>query len=98
MNGNILIAEDDRNLRKVLRAMLAREGYEVAEAVDGASAASWLAANPNRADVLVSDIRMPKMDGIALFRHCRDRHPSLPVILVTAYGTIADAVEAIRSG
>ncbi|MGE5700374.1 MAG: sigma-54-dependent transcriptional regulator [Deltaproteobacteria bacterium] len=98
MNGNILIAEDDRNLRKVLRAMLAREGYEVAEAVDGAAAASWLAANPNRADVLVTDIRMPKMDGIALFRHCRERHPSLPVILVTAYGTIADAVEAIRSG
>jgi DNA-binding NtrC family response regulator len=98
LSGKILIAEDDRNLRRVLRAMLVREGYEVAEAVDGASAASWLDANPNRADVLVSDIRMPKMDGLALFRHCRDRHPSLPVILVTAYGTIADAVEAIRSG
>lgn len=98
MRGKILIAEDDRNLRKVLRAMLMREGYEVTEAVDGAAAASWLAANPNRADALVSDIRMPKMDGLALFRHCRERHPSLPVILVTAYGTIGDAVEAIRSG
>jgi DNA-binding NtrC family response regulator len=98
VSGTILIAEDDRNLRKVLRAMLVREGYEVAEAVDGAQAASWLAANPNRADALVSDIRMPKMDGLSLFRLCRDRHPSLPVILVTAYGTIGDAVEAIRSG
>ncbi len=98
MGGKILIAEDERNLRRVLRAMLVREGYEVTEAADGAQAASFLAANPNRTDVLISDIRMPKMDGLALFRYCRERHPSLPVILVTAYGTIGDAVEAIRSG
>ena len=96
MHGKILIAEDDRNLRRVLKAMLVREGYDVAEAADGETAASWLAAN--RADALVSDIRMPKMDGLALFRHCTERHPSMPVILVTAYGTIGDAVEAIRSG
>jgi DNA-binding NtrC family response regulator len=98
LSGRILIAEDDRNLRRVLRAMLMREGYEVTEAVDGASAAGWLDANPDRAEVLVTDIRMPRMDGLALFRHCRERHPSLPVILVTAFGTIGDAVEAIRSG
>jgi len=96
LRGKIMIAEDDRNLRRVLRAMLVREGYDIAEAADGEAAASWLAAN--RADALVSDIRMPKMDGLALFRHCRERHPSLPVILVTAYGTIGDAVSAIRSG
>jgi DNA-binding NtrC family response regulator len=96
LKGKVLIAEDDRNLRRVLRAMLVREGYEVAEAFDGAAAASWLAAN--RADALVSDIRMPKMDGLSLFRHSRERHPSMPVILITAYGTIGDAVDAIRSG
>ncbi len=96
MKPRILIAEDDRNLRRVLRAMLVREGYEIAEAVDGAAAAAWLESH--RADVLVSDIRMPRMDGLALFRHCRERHPSMPVILVTAYGTIGDAVEAIRKG
>ena len=96
MGATILIAEDDRNLRRVLRAMLAREGYEVAEAVDGGAAAEWLSSH--RADVLVTDIRMPKMDGLALLRHCLERHPSLPVILVTAYGTIGDAVQAIRSG
>jgi DNA-binding NtrC family response regulator len=96
LRAKIMIAEDDRNLRRVLRAMLVREGYDIAEAVDGEAAASWLASN--HADALVSDIRMPKMDGLALFRHCRERHPSLPVILVTAYGTIGDAVSAIRSG
>jgi DNA-binding NtrC family response regulator len=96
VKARILIAEDDRNLRRVLRAMLVREGYEVAEAADGAAASAWLDAH--RADALVSDIRMPKMDGLALFRHCRERHPAMPVILVTAYGTIGDAVEAIRSG
>jgi DNA-binding NtrC family response regulator len=96
MKGTILVAEDDRNLRRVLRAMLARDGYEVAEAPDGDSAASFLAAR--RADALISDIRMPGMDGLALFRHCRDRHPELPVILITAYGRIEDAVEAMRGG
>ncbi len=96
MKGKVLVAEDDRNLRRVLRAMLAREGYEVAEAADGSVAQAWLSAN--RADALVSDIRMPKVDGLALFRHCREKRPEMPVILITAFGTIGDAVEAIRSG
>ncbi|MGE5188973.1 MAG: sigma-54-dependent transcriptional regulator [Gemmatimonadota bacterium] len=96
MKGKILVAEDDRNLRRVVKAMLAREGYDVAEAADGAAAIGWLSGN--RADALVSDIRMPKTDGLALFRHCREKRPEMPVILVTAFGTIGDAVEAIRSG
>jgi len=96
MKSTVLVAEDDRNLRRVLRAMLVREGYEVAEAPDGEAACAWLARN--RPDALITDIRMPKMDGLALFRHVRDRRPDVPVILITAYGTIGDAVEAIRSG
>ncbi len=96
MKGKVLVAEDDRNLRRVLRAMLAREGYDVAEVADGGAAQAWLSAN--RADALVSDIRMPKIDGLALFRHCREKRPEMPVILITAFGTIGDAVEAIRSG
>ncbi|MCL5965944.1 MAG: sigma-54 dependent transcriptional regulator [Deltaproteobacteria bacterium] len=96
MKARVLVAEDDRNLRRVLGAMLSREGYEVEEAVDGAAALDRLAVRP--ADVLVTDIRMPRVDGLMLFRRCRDRYPDLPVILVTAYGTIGDAVEAIRSG
>ncbi|MDX1815383.1 MAG: sigma-54 dependent transcriptional regulator, partial [Thermodesulfobacteriota bacterium] len=96
MKVTILVAEDDRNLRRVLRAILVREGYDVAEASNGEAAAAWLAEH--RADALVTDIRMPKMDGLALLRHLRERRPDLPVILITAYGTIGDAVEAIRSG
>ncbi|MGZ8440854.1 MAG: sigma-54-dependent transcriptional regulator [Candidatus Deferrimicrobiaceae bacterium] len=96
MKPTILVAEDDRNLRRVLRAMLVREGYDVAEAADGEAASAWLSGR--RADVLITDIRMPKMDGLALFRHARERHPDVPVILITAYGTIGDAVDAIRSG
>ncbi len=96
MKATILIAEDDRNLRRVLRAILVREGYGVAETSNGEAASAWLAEH--RADALVTDIRMPRMDGLALFRHVRERHPDLPVILITAYGTIGDAVEAIRSG
>jgi two-component system, NtrC family, response regulator AtoC len=96
MKPTVLVAEDDRNLRRVLRAMLAREGYEVAEAPDGEAACAWLARR--RPDALITDIRMPKMDGLALFRHVRDRRPDVPVILITAYGTIGDAVEAIRAG
>ncbi len=96
MKGKVLVAEDDRNLRRVLKAMLVREGYDVAEAADGAAAQGWLSGN--RADALVSDIRMPRIDGLALFRHCRDTRPEMPVILITAFGTIGDAVDAIRSG
>ncbi len=96
MKGRVLVAEDDRNLRRVLKAMLVRDGFDVAEAADGSAALGWLAAN--RADALVSDIRMPKMDGLALFRHCREKRPEMPVILITAFGTIGDAVGAIRSG
>jgi len=96
MKGTILVTEDDRNLRRVLCAMLAREGYDVSEAQDGAAAVEWLSRR--RADALITDIRMPKMDGLALFRHCRERHVGLPVILITAYGRIEDAVEAMRAG
>jgi len=96
MKATILVAEDDRNLRRVLRAMLVREGYDVAEVPDGEAASAWLAGH--RADALITDIRMPRMDGLALFRQVRERHPDVPVILITAYGTIGDAVEAIRSG
>lgn len=96
MKGKILVAEDDRNLRRVLRAMLAREGYEVEEAADGAAALERLSARES--DVLVTDIRMPRLNGLDLLRCCRERFPDLPVILITAYGTIGDAVEAIRAG
>jgi DNA-binding NtrC family response regulator len=96
MRGTILLAEDDRNLRRVLQATLTREGYEVAATPDGAAAAEWL--DTQRADALITDIRMPKMDGLALFRRCRERHPELPVILITAFGKIGDAVEAMRGG
>ena len=96
MKGYILIAEDDRNLRRILRAMLTREGYEVSEVADGAAAVEFLASRV--VDALVTDIRMPRMDGLELFRHCRERYASLPVILVTAYGRIEDAVEAMRAG
>ncbi len=96
MRGTILVAEDDRNLRRVLHAMLTREGYEVAQVQDGAAAVEWLASL--RADALITDIRMPKMDGLALFRHCREKHPALPVVLITAFGRIEDAVEAMRGG
>jgi len=96
VKGSILVAEDDRNLRRILRAMLAREGYDVSEATDGVEAAAFLSSR--KVDALVTDIRMPRMDGLQLFRHCRERHAELPVILVTAYGRIEDAVEAMKAG
>ena len=96
VKGCVLIAEDDRNLRRVLRAMLTREGYDVSEVADGIAASEFLASKT--VDALVSDIRMPGMDGLELFRHCRERYAALPVILVTAYGRIEDAVEAMRAG
>ncbi len=98
MRGKILIAEDDRNLRRVLRAMLVREGYDIAEAADGEAAASWLSGN--RADALVSDIRMPKMDGLEVCKTLKGESKTalIPIIMLTAKSQESDKVIGLELG
>jgi DNA-binding NtrC family response regulator len=92
----ILISDDEANLRRLLAAQLQQEGYEVHTVADGREAIAAL--KEHHFDALITDLRMPNVDGLQLLRHCQETHPDLPVILITAYGTVETAVEAMRYG
>ncbi|MBI4817379.1 MAG: sigma-54-dependent Fis family transcriptional regulator [Deltaproteobacteria bacterium] len=90
----MLVADDEVNLRKVLEAMLRREGYEVLLAEDGRQALDIL--KTRHVDVVLTDLRMPHVDGMTLIRQIVPNGP--PVIVLTAHGTIETAVEALKLG
>ena len=92
----VLIAEDDPGLREALVDTLRLAGYEVVEAVDGESALRHL--DKTRVGVVVSDVQMKPMDGHRLLAEVKRRHPHVPVLLMTAYGMIDRAVDAMRAG
>ncbi len=96
MADRVLVVDDEQSLRKVLAATLQREGYEVQVAVDGEEALAAL--DRDGADVVVTDLVMPKMDGLSLLRKVVARHPDIPVIVVTAHGRVDSAVEAMKAG
>jgi len=92
----ILVVDDEKNMRRILCSMLEKQGYLVHTAEDGLQAVAILAENP--ISVLITDIKMPNMDGMALFNHTFAHHPDIPVILITAHGTVDSAVEALKKG
>lgn len=95
-HGKVLLVDDDPGLLRLLTIRLKSEGYEVAACE---SAAQALASTPRfHPDVVVTDLRMAQTDGIGLLKELQRRYPALPVILMTAHGTIPDAVEATRAG
>jgi len=95
-HGRILLVDDDPGLLRLLSIRLGAEGYEIV-AVE--SAAEALAALPRfRPDLVITDLRMESMDGIGLLKEIQRQRPGLCVLLLTAHGTIPDAVEATQSG
>jgi DNA-binding NtrC family response regulator len=96
MPKSILIAEDEEVLRESMADLLEAEGFEVLQAADGNEARSIALQRP--IDLVLSDVRMPEMDGLTLLGHLRQIAPEMPVIIVTAYGTIDSAVEAMKTG
>ncbi|MDR2625126.1 MAG: response regulator, partial [Zoogloeaceae bacterium] len=92
----ILIVEDDAGLREAICDTLELAGRTVFCADGGAEALAILAAQ--KIAIVISDVRMSPMDGIALLREIRQRQPQLPVVLMTAYAEVDKAVEAMRSG
>jgi len=93
---DVLVVEDDVDLCEALCDTLEIEGYKVLYANNGTEALSQLAKNNFR--LVVSDIQMPVMDGFQLLTNMQQMHPETPVLLMTAYGTIPKAVEAMQSG
>ncbi|MCX7635733.1 MAG: sigma-54 dependent transcriptional regulator [Syntrophales bacterium] len=94
--GKILVVDDELNMRLVLSAMLKREGYEVKAAADGLEA--WDIIRQGDIDVVVTDLKMPHLDGMALLEKIMTGYPDIPVIIITAFGTVATAVDAIKKG
>jgi two-component system response regulator PilR (NtrC family) len=93
---SILIVDDDRSLRKMLVFVLAKEGYRVEEAVNGVDALKKLKGR--NFDLVISDIRMPDLNGIELLKKIKTHDQDLPVIMITAYATTNDAIEAMKLG
>ncbi|MCH9687781.1 MAG: sigma-54 dependent transcriptional regulator [Deltaproteobacteria bacterium] len=95
----ILLCDDEVNIRKVLGALLKQAGYEVHAEPDGEAALGRIRTSPSGTfDAVLSDIRMPRMDGMALLRALSQEDPQLPVILLTAHGSVDSAVEAVKAG
>jgi DNA-binding NtrC family response regulator len=92
----ILIVDDELNMQLVLKAMLQKEGYEILTASDGLEALKILKAN--QVAVVVTDLKMPRLDGMGLLEKIQDIYPAIPVIMITAHGTVSTAVEAIKKG
>jgi len=92
----ILVVEDDPNLREAIADTLELAEYPVFSAPGGEEALSLLARE--NISIVISDVRMMPMDGIALLKAIRQRYPQLPVVLMTAYADVDRAVEAMRSG
>ena len=94
--GRVLVADDEEDVRSFLAEALERAGHEVSQVADGASALR--AASEEPFDVVLTDLRMPGIDGMTVVRTIRTEQPDVEVIVLTAFGDVASAVEAMKLG
>lgn len=94
--ANILIADDEKSIRKTLREILEYESYKVDEAEDGAKAFAML--KDGDYDCALMDIKMPKMDGMEVLAKLQDTECDTPIIMISGHGTVENAVEAVKKG
>jgi two-component system response regulator AtoC len=92
----VLVVDDEANLRRVLAANLTRDGYDVHTAENGLAALEVL--REHHIDLVITDLKMPQLDGMALLREVQAMDLQLPVIMLTAHGTVDNAVEALKLG
>ncbi|HEY1872419.1 MAG TPA: sigma-54 dependent transcriptional regulator [Chitinophagaceae bacterium] len=94
--SNILIIDDEKAIRKTLSEILSYEGYKIDEAGDGEE--GFRKFREKEYDVILCDIKMPKMDGIEFLEKAKESNPDLPIIMISGHGTIETAVEAVKKG
>ncbi|NMC65519.1 MAG: sigma-54-dependent Fis family transcriptional regulator, partial [Acidobacteria bacterium] len=93
---SLLIIDDEKSLLDVLSLMFKKEGYEVKTAASGAEGLDIL--TNNTVDLVITDIRMPHLSGMEILKYVKENQPETPVIVITAYGSIQQAVEALKAG
>ena len=96
MSARVLIADDDEVSCQLFAELLEKEGYQVDQAQSGAAALSRL--SEQRYDLLIIDVRMPGITGLEVSRTVHKEYPALPVIVMTAFGSMETAIEAIHEG
>lgn len=96
MSTSILLIDDDKNLSRVTQYQLTEEGYVVQDAAGGRQGLDLL--KENRFDLILLDMQMPEMDGIAVLKEIRKQDPEVPVVIITAYGTVDSALRATELG
>ena len=94
--AKILIIDDEKSIRKTLREILEYEKYQVDEAADGSEGIELV--KKNKYDIILCDIKMPKMDGIEVLLKLQEFNPDLPVVMISGHGTIDTAVDALKKG
>jgi len=93
---NILLVDDEPDMRDALTAALRREGLCISTAANGVEALEKVQGQSF--DLIITDVRMPRMGGLALLQELKRTSPTIPVIMMTGYGRIEDAVEAMKAG
>jgi len=93
---SILVVDDEELLRDLLFKILTKEGYQVETVADGAEALEKLAQNPYH--ILISDIKMPRLNGYELLEEVKEKHPDLVVIMMTAYGDSYSVKDSLLLG
>ncbi len=96
MPGSVLIVDDEENLRHTLAFILKRAGYYITAAESAKEALSCLSSGSY--DIIVLDLRMPEMDGLSLMHLIHEKYPNAPIFILTAYGSLDSAIEALRLG
>jgi excisionase family DNA binding protein len=92
----VLVADDEEAIREMLARTLALADYEVRTVADGQAAVDCLRAEPF--DLLITDLAMPRLDGLNVVREAKRLHPRMPVVIITGYSSEASAIEAINLG
>jgi len=95
-SGRVLVVDDEEGVRSFLSESLEREGHEVVQAADGAAA--LIAAREEPFDVVITDLQMPRVDGMTVVRALRTEQPDVELIVLTAFGDVSTAVEAMKLG
>lgn len=94
--NRILIVDDEQNVRQLIAKVLEKEGYEILTACNGEEGLEVF--QKNNIDLIISDIKMPKMNGIEFLHKVKEQEPGVGFILITAFATMETAIDAIKSG